>query len=290
MVQGKFLHSRAHPLNSLPGFIKREDELSFGVSGNKLRKINALIPYFLKNKISPITACGSAHSNFLLGLAQHLNEHQIAYTFQIKRPHILKRVGNFAFLERLVPPEAIQWVDQFIPPKEGFFLPEGGFHPIACEGAATLADSIRQNEQELGITFDRIFIDSGTGLSAIGLLHGTQNEWDIHIFSMKDDEVTFAKKLNQDLPYTYHTLTNAKAFGSTNATSLNQIDIFAKNEGILLDPIYSSKMIYELSGPKRHLLTTRSLIIHSGGALSLTGFTRSEELPAASNMTVHNRK
>ncbi|MCF7852787.1 MAG: hypothetical protein K9M07_06065 [Simkaniaceae bacterium] len=283
------LHSRVHPLNTYPAYIKREDELSFGMSGNKLRKLASLIPSLLHKKIKHVSVFGSAHSNFILAISQSLIEHQIPFSLLLKKPHHLQKRGNFAYLSRLIKPEQIIWIERdeinphsLIQTPDSLFIDEGGYSKESLLGAMTLAESISRNEKEHCIAFDHICIDAGTGLSAIGLILGAaylQKPWTIQIFSMKEDARAFDARLHamhdKSLPlppYQVHQLSQYKAFGSVPTSLLRYIDDFAQREGIFLDPLYSSKMFYELEHHHQSRLTKKTLIIHSGGALSLSGF------------------
>ena len=269
------LHSRAHPMNSLPGWIKREDELSFGISGPKLRKLIPLITALKREKGAILF--GSAYSNFILGAVQLLTENRIDYRLVLKKAHTSKIVGNLQYLLRMVPPEKILSNAESLP-SDYRIIPEGGEVKECLEGAKTLANSICQNETELGITFSKVVIDAGTGLSSIGLILGLselKRELPVHVFSMKITKKEFFEKLSSykiRLPVHFHELTHHKSFGAVNRTLLDFIDNFAKKEGIFLDPIYGAKLFYELTNVTQDLLDLNSLVIHSGGALSLSGF------------------
>jgi len=268
--QVKNLHSRVHPLNSLPGFIKREDELSFGISGPKLRKLLPLIAALKRDNIACALLEGSSYSNFILGAVQLLTEHQIDYRLKLKKGYAPKIVGNLHYLLRIVPKEKIFWdceVDHSLLPQPCRIIKEGGVSEEALFGAKTLARSILRNEEELGITFSKIFLDAGTGLTAKGLILGLKElkkETPVHVFSMKASKEEIGE-------CHYHALTHYKSFGCVGPKLLAFIDDFAQREGIFLDPIYGAKMHYELHSQKE-LLDERSLIIHSGGALALSGF------------------
>lgn len=273
--QEKTLHSRVHPMNSLPGWIKREDELSFGISGPKLRKLLPLIDALKKEKGAIFF--GSAYSNFILGAVQLLTENRIDYRLVLKKAHTSKIVGNLQYLLRMVPPEKILSKDDPLP-SDYRIIPEGGEVEECLKGAKTLAKSICQNEEELGFTFSKVVIDAGTGLSAIGLILGLselKRDLPVHVFSMKISEKEFFEKLRSykiGLPVYFHELSHHKSFGAVNKTLLDFIDSFAKKEGIFLDPIYGAKLFYELTNVTQDLLDLNSLVIHSGGALSLSGF------------------
>jgi 1-aminocyclopropane-1-carboxylate deaminase/D-cysteine desulfhydrase-like pyridoxal-dependent ACC family enzyme len=270
------LHSRVHLLKGLCCFVKREDELSFGISGPKLRKLVPLIKALKKEKGAIFY--GSAYSNFILGAVQLLIENEIDYTLVLKKAHTTKVAGNLQYLLRMVPKEKIIWESGSLP-EDYRIIPEGGDVPECLEGAKSLAASIYQNEKELGSKFSKIVIDAGTGISALGLILGLQELGEttpVHVFSMKLSKEEFFQKLSSlkiDYPVFFHELTHNKSFGAVNTSLLHFINDFAKKEGFFLDPIYSGKLFYELMLPDhKNLIDHKTLVIHSGGALALSGF------------------
>ncbi|KAL6043794.1 D-cysteine desulfhydrase [Balamuthia mandrillaris] len=69
---------------------------------------------------------------------------------------------------------------------------------------------------------------------------------------------------------------DAPSFGSVNQSVLRYVAEFARREGILLDPVYSAKLfrLAEEQGRKKEMQTEDGgcVVIHSGGALALSGF------------------
>lgn len=77
------LQSRIHRLRWFGRsdiWVKRDDELGFGVSGTKLRKHASLIPALKKRGIEEVVVIGGAHSNNVLSAAQTLTENNIRMT------------------------------------------------------------------------------------------------------------------------------------------------------------------------------------------------------------------
>src|SRR5690606_3343380 len=133
--------------------------------------------------------------------------------------------------------------------------------------------------QNLGFIFDHVLIDAGTGFSAAGLIYGLhelQRPTQVHVLLLADTEVQFRQKLSEWVPnkvtqfrcFSPHT---AKSFGSVNHAIRNEIHRMAREEGILVDPIYSAKLFHESREYiVRQELKGTILIIHSGGALTLS--------------------
>jgi len=301
------VHSRVHPLKTFQNsYVKREDELGFGIAGSKIRKYRTLIPYFIQNGIDQVVVIGGANSNHVLSVTQLLIENGI-------KPHLFLRgnsqelfgtkkpLGNLFFLQFFIEPDMIHWVSRQDWPNcreiavkrhpGVFILEEGGMAKEALPGALTLKLDIKRNEEKSGVIFKNIFIDSGTGFTAIALLLGNaflKSEAVVHVLLLADDEYMFLQKLKKchrefeeifqvKCPYPdrffLHIPQNAKSFGSTNRKIFEEIEELAKHEGFLTDPVYSGKLFLESKNLiDEKSISGTSLIIHSGGALTLTGF------------------
>jgi 1-aminocyclopropane-1-carboxylate deaminase len=313
-------HSRIHPLNSWNTssqrcFVKRDDELGFGISGSKIRKYRSLIPFFLSQKIEEVILIGSAHSNHVLGMTQLLIENRIKPTLFLKKPSRLEQTGNFLLTSLLLPSSSLYWVNRrewkeaeqlarcyaSKQSTKAFVLPEGGSTEMALPGALSLPlDIASQNA-----FFDHIFMDSGTGLTAIALLLGLawlEIKSLVHVVLMAGSSLdfltqlsryhsVFEKLLRQSCPFPQNFLLHqpslAASFGSTNAALFQEMKLLAQAEGFLTDPIYSGKLFLTA---KHHLATSKIegniLIHHSGGGLSLFGF--QEQLKKGLELTLND--
>src|SRR5579883_147233 len=102
-------HSRVHPLREFPCvFVKRDDELGFGISGSKFRKYRCLIPQLREKK--EVIVLGGPSSNHVLSLTQLLIENGIQPILYLKGPPPVHTGGNFHYLQMLVPSSSIQWI------------------------------------------------------------------------------------------------------------------------------------------------------------------------------------
>lgn len=302
------VHSRIHPLKSFGNaYVKREDELGFGISGSKIRKYRSLIPYFVENKFSEVIVIGGANSNHVLGITQLLIENGIKPLLFLRgdKDELFSKekngLGNLFFLQLFVTRDSVHWVSRKDWPNVEdialemypgvFILEEGGMAKEAMGGALTLCLDIIKNEETENKGFKHIFIDAGTGFTAILLLLGfafLKKETNIHVLLLADKPEIFLNKLGCcrldfeklfkvtcPIPSRFylHEPTQAKSFGSTNRKIFEEISRLAKLEGFLTDPVYSGKLFLETEKiMKEQLITEKTLIIHSGGALSLSGF------------------
>jgi 1-aminocyclopropane-1-carboxylate deaminase/D-cysteine desulfhydrase-like pyridoxal-dependent ACC family enzyme len=306
-------HSRIHLIKSIskPGaqiYIKRDDELGFGITGTKLRKYQSLL-YYIKNQgIKHAVLIGGAYSNNIVSLSQLLIEQGVVTHLFLRGDRVPAYKGNFLLTSLLIPSERIYWLkrDEWEKaesqaqalarklPSPSIVIPEGACMIEALPGSLSLGTDILRNEQEHNLLFDHIFIEAGTGLAAIGLILGFKiyrKTAQIHILLLADNKDGFLKKLESFYQHLfskyqvkidwdeliqgihfYHPST-APSFGTTNKQVFDAIIQIARQDGILTDPIYSAKL---LMTAKHTILTSEMvgniLIIHSGGGLALMGF------------------
>lgn len=311
-------HSRVHVLKTFNGplatsQVKRDDELGFGISGSKWRKYISLIPHLLNKHYQEAVVIGSSYSNHVLGISQLLIENRIKPTLFLLGDRSRKRQGNLLLTSLLVPESQIQWFShQDWPQIETFaanyirdnplrtaLIPEGACMQAALPGALTLALDILENEQKAEEEFQHIFIDAGSGLTAIAAILAfawLNKKTLLHVLLLADNEEqflaklklfqkTFEELLEVQLDWTsliehfkLYKPTIARSFGSVNRTVMNHIQCIAREEGFFTDPIYSAKLFWEAKKIiQTQELTGNVLIIHSGGALTLMGFQKELE-------------
>ena len=304
------MHSRVHPLQSFifPStacYVKRDDELGFGISGSKIRKYRTLIPFFLNKGIEEVVLIGSAFSNHVLSLQQLLIENGLRPTLFLRGDPNRSLQGNFLLTSLFVPPSSIHWFSKtewntvesraYAYAKQQrhatFVLPEGGFTPEALPGALTLSLDVQNNEKVEGFNFDHILIEAGTGFTASALILGLnwlRRPTTVHVVLLVEDKANFLSQLKRchemfiqllqtssPFPQNFvlHMPQITGAFGEIKSFLFETIANLAREEGFLTDPIYTAKLFIE----SKHLLTLGEmqgnvLIHHAGGALTLLGF------------------
>ncbi len=304
------VHSRIHPLRSFSFphttcFVKRDDELGFGISGSKIRKYRSLIPFLLHTQQQEVVVIGSAYSNHVLSFTQLLIENGIQPTLFLRGDPQRPPQGNALLLSFFVSPSAIHWLSKeqwkhaenqayaYAQQQKHatFVLPEGGFTTAALPGALSLVLDLLQNEHDHQLAFDHIMIDAGTGFMASALLLGLswlQHPATVHVILLAEDQAAFLTRLTQcheifkqllkkdlEFPQNFKLYLPALTgkFGQIQSHLFQTITQLAQTEGFLTDPIYSAKHFIEC----RHIFAQQDiqgqvLIHHSGGALTLFGF------------------
>ncbi len=294
------LNSRTHGLNHFPKqgvacYVKRDDELSCGISGTKLRKYASIAAYLVAKKIQRLIIIAGPQSNNLLAALQVAREHGMQISVFLLKPKNDLIQGNYKLSLLFLNEKDIIWVERSQWALVGemaqqyqteceeacFILTEGGSVQQALPGAMTLAEDIVRNEVELALTFQHVFVDAGTGFAAAALIHGlTQLKHHalVHILLLADKKEQFVEKLMAWLGYVPHNYEcfypqTARSFGAINQQIKSEIKRLAKEEGILADPIYSAKLFHEARRViMQEELQGNVLIIHSGGVLTMPGF------------------
>ncbi len=287
---------------SIQTWVKREDESGFGISGCKKRKYASLLPWLLKRQAGPIILIGGAMSNHLASFSQLLREHRLPFKAYIKESSSPIQHGNALLRELLIAPDQVRWVSDLDWPKvwdlaqhenpKSWVIPEGGSHPQAIFGAATLGLEITRQEEKLGQCFRHVFIDSGTSFMAgvlVGIRQWLQPGSSTHVVLTAGDEAFFLAQYDQlrtwsaefhfPQPFeaanqlTCHLPATAKAFGASNASIRRYIVESARKHGLLLDPVYTAKLFFTAEQAiRKGSLEGPVLIIHSGGGTGLMGF------------------
>lgn len=288
-------------------YLKRDDELSFGVSGSKWRKLASLIPALLELQPRPVWLVGGLNSNSILAAAQLFREAGLIFRILIPPYYQLRSNGNLAL--QILRPEEIKVVSRgsmeatltslrrLNSSGDIVLVEEGLDHPAAYAGAATLATDLHRNEAELQSCaakprtpargfFRHVFIDAGTGISAAALIvadvqAGYSRSY--HVVLVAGDEGYFRRQLakvakhlgleqgrHEAVLVRFYRPRVGKSFGSTPRAVLDIIQRVARQEGVFLDPLYTAKT-YDVFAHHSPALEGAKVMIHTGGGLSLAG-------------------
>jgi len=270
-------------------YLKREDLLATGVSGNKFRKLKYNIAFAKANDYKTLLTFGGAYSNHIAATAkagkitglrtigiirgeelgadlpQTLQQNEtlrLAYAqgmrFKFISRSLYREKGTAAFRESVL--------NEFEPFYE---VPEGGTNGLAIKGCKEILNAS-------DATFNYICCPAGTGGTAAGIIEASNNTQHVLVFSalkgdfLKQEIQRFTTKKNWTLITDYH-------FGGYARINLNLIEFintFKAKHKIQLDPIYTGKMMYGLTDliQKGYFSkNTRILAVHTGGLQGIAG-------------------
>ncbi|WP_211290318.1 1-aminocyclopropane-1-carboxylate deaminase/D-cysteine desulfhydrase [Polaribacter gangjinensis] len=270
-------------------FIKREDEIHPFVSGNKFRKLKYNLQEAKNQSYKTLVTFGGAFSNHIVAtavagkimgfktigiirgdeLAMNFQQtilenptlheaHKNGMTFEFVSREIYRNKTSTIFLEELK-----QKLGDF------YLIPEGGTNELAirgCEEILVAEDSI----------FDYICCAVGTGGTISGFINASENHQKVIGFpALKEDFLSseiekYAKKSNWELQTNFH----FGGYAKYNQTLIRFINDFKKETNVLLDPIYTAKMIFgllEIIKNDGFQKESKILAIHTGGLQGIQG-------------------
>lgn len=267
-------------------FFVREDL----TGGYKARKFRSLLPWIVEQNPSWVRLFGSSHSAFITELSLGLAQRGIACRYQLQGREgppkgfgLLNRlILGSSFCDRACENGRAGDVHSSQPPLD---IAEGGECPASLPGVLEMGYGLAQSIIEKAWLPQEIYIDAGTGLSAVGLLLALSQlrlPARLKIVSMSGQtQFQIQAKVQEFGQYLrwrpekiadFEVLSppTARSFGSTNHTVFKEIQRMAQDEGILVDPVYSAKLT--LTFEQVHQPQIPALVYIGGGARELLCF------------------
>ncbi len=264
-------------------YIKRDDLIHPIISGNKWRKLKYLLNKAQSINKTHLVTFGGAYSNHLLATAAAGAKFGFKTTGIVRGEQVendtlfLCRLHgmNLLFTDReSYRDKQALFNKYFINDADAFFIDEGGASAEGAKGCSELVN-------ELTEIYDHVFCACGTGTTAAGIINGiTQHHLAtgfhaIPVFKNGDfmgDEIN--KLLITPASYQLHTGYHFGGYGKVNDELINFVKQFVAKTGILIEPIYTGKMlyaVYDLAAKNYFKPGSRILAIHSGGLWGLLG-------------------
>lgn len=257
-------------------FIKRDDLIHPIISGNKWRKLKGHLNHFSPSDYDQICTYGGAFSNHLVATAAACASLQIpcigkirSYQNTLQNP-ILDLCQLYGMrLEFLIPniytnEKEISGISERI-----LYIPEGGAGALGTIGTQEIITELEQ-------TYDHVFVASGTGTTLAGMAKAMDhNATQLHGIQILKGEKYIQKVLAQNYQITqvhFHDNYHFGGYAKTTPELIHFVKDFAQQTGILLDPIYTGKMLFairDLALQNHFPKNQKILAIHTGG---LTGW------------------
>ncbi|WP_231446792.1 D-cysteine desulfhydrase [Brevibacterium zhoupengii] len=293
-------------------YVKRDDLLGLASGGNKTRKLEFLIADALAKGSDTIITTGAVQSNHCrLTLAAAVKEGlrcRLVLEERVEGSYDPDASGNNLLFKLLgadqitvVPggtdlDESMSSVAENVRKDGGtpYVVPGGGSNALGALGYVSCAQEIMQQSFDSGLTFDHILCSSGSGGTHAGLVAGcAENGSTTQItgISVRAEKHAQEAKIlglanavsilgggGGDIPATEVTVRDdyvGPGYSLPTPEMTAAIQLFARTEGILLDPVYTGKTAAGLidlvqSGkfePEQNLL-----FIHTGGSPALYAY------------------
>ena len=293
-------------------WIKRDDMLGLTPGGNKTRKLEFLAADALAQGADTLITCGAPQSNHCRATLSAAIKEGMKCRFVIEErvPNSYREdaSGN-NFLFRLLGVEAITVVpagtnmleamqkvaDELARVgRKGYIVPGGGSNAIGGLGYVACAQELQQQFFEQGVQIDKIVVGSGSSGTHGGLLAGfLGNHIPIPLIGIgvsrdpanQDPLVHKEAQAVADLLGLNMTVPREAvvSFGDwwrpkysvPNQAMVEAVQMLARTEAILLDPVYTGKIMAGLIGLARKGYFGKDenvLFIHTGGAPSLHAY------------------
>ena len=293
-------------------WIKRDDMLGLTPGGNKTRKLEFLVADALAQGADTLITCGAPQSNHCRAtLCAAIKEGlQCRFVIEERVPNSYQvdASGN-NFLFRLLGVEAITVVPagsnmlaamQAVAAqlasagRKGYIVPGGGSNALGGLGYVACAQELQQQFFDQGVRIDKVVVGSGSSGTHGGLLAGflgnhinieligigvSRDPVDQNPLVLKEaqavcDLLELGMTVSPDAVVSHGGWWRPK-YSVPNAAMVEAVQMLARTEAVLLDPVYTGKIMAGLIGLARQGHFKRDenvLFIHTGGATSLHAY------------------
>ncbi|MCD8741627.1 pyridoxal-phosphate dependent enzyme [Mucilaginibacter roseus] len=264
-------------------FVKRDDLIHPLISGNKWRKLKYLLKKADAESKQHLVTFGGAYSNHLLATAAAAAKFGFKATGFVRGEEVqndtllLCRLHGMQLIftsRESYRDKAALFNNHFAGDTNAFFIDEGGASPEAALGCSELVD-------ELPFAFDHVFCACGTGTTAAGIINGLnkhQLKTQFHaIPALKNGNFLrndIDKFLTHPHPFHLHNQYHFGGYAKTTPKLIGFIKTFTAATGILIEPVYTGKMLYALVDMVKQgefASGSRILAVHTGGIMGLFG-------------------
>ncbi|KGL58598.1 1-aminocyclopropane-1-carboxylate deaminase/D-cysteine desulfhydrase [Polaribacter sp. Hel1_85] len=272
-------------------FIKREDLIHPSVSGNKFRKLKYNLLEAKKLKKNALLTFGGAFSNHIAAtavagklagfktfgiirgeeLGKNLKEtleknatlreaHENGMKFHFVSRELYRQKSSFGFIEKM----KNKWGDFYL-------IPEGGTNCLAVDGCQEI---LTKEDAK----FDYICSAVGTGGTIAGLIKSKKKRQKVIGFpALKGNFLSeeIRKYVVKDVTWSLQKKYHFGGYAKYDEELITFINNFKKDTDVLLDPIYTGKMIFgiiDLIKKDTFKEGTKIVAIHTGGIQGIEGF------------------
>ena len=293
-------------------WVKRDDMLGLASGGNKTRKLEFLVADALEQGADTLITVGAVQSNHCrLTLAAARREGlQCQLVLEERVPGSYREDGSGNnLLYRLMGAERIEVVqggsdlnaamqglaDELAAVgRKAYVIPGGGSNALGALGYAACAEELLAQAFDLGLRIDHLVVSSGSGGTHAGLLAGLRaaqadlpvtgvsvraerGAQEARIHALADDTLALAgadvrvrpEDVVVDDAYV------GPGYSLPSDEMVEAVQMFARLEGVLLDPVYTGKTAAGLIGlvrAGRFDASERVLLLHTGGSPALYAY------------------
>lgn len=294
-------------------FIKRDDCTGLAGGGNKTRKLEFLVGEALNQGADILVTQGAVQSNHVRQTAAAASRHGLRCHALLER-RVVDHSPAYAstsnvFLDRLFGatleyrPSGLDMNAEAAAVAERlrgaghrpYFIPGGGSNATGALGYVDAAQEILQQCADQSLSFDWLVMATGSTGTHAGLLAGFHAlgagppVMGISVRQPRERQASAVHALAQataqklestSIPQDWTKVDDrfvGKGYGIPAPSTIEAIEMTARFEGILLDPVYTGKGMAGLIGLVRDGFfkpSDRVLFLHTGGAVALHAYER----------------
>jgi D-cysteine desulfhydrase family pyridoxal phosphate-dependent enzyme len=287
-------------------WIKRDDQTGLATGGNKTRKLEFLMADALAHEADTVITTGAPQSNHCRQTAAAAAKHGVACVLVLTGDDPGEVEGNI-LLDHLLGARLVftgnrsreAVMDEIAEAERAakripYVIPVGGSVPLGATAYALAMVELQAQMEAAGERFDRIVFASGSGGTQAGLVAGaslTGFRGEILGISISQDPA----ELQRNIAYLATEIGNligrprsfsvdeihinasfrGEGYAVVGKQEREAIQLFAQNEGVLLDPVYTGRAAAGLIGLIRQGVIRRDehvLFWHTGGTSGLFAF------------------
>jgi D-cysteine desulfhydrase len=287
-------------------WIKRDDQTGLVTGGNKTRKLEFLVADALEQGADTLITCGAAQSNHARQTAAAAAKFGLSRILVLRGDDASKVQGNL-LIDRLLGAEVV-WSGDNSPIEEmemvaarlreegqrPYLVPYGGSNPVGATGYVAAMEELLRQCGEIDLNFDHIVFATSSGGTQAGMLVGARAEGysgrmlGISVEPSADAlrravaELAEATAAHLGLDYAFspdEVLADdsylGEGYGIVGDLEPEAIQILARAEGILLDPVYTGRAfggMLDLIRRGEFQTGDRVLFWHTGGIPALFAY------------------
>ena len=289
-------------------WIKRDDMLGLFPGGNKTRKLEFLAADALAQGADTLITCGAPQSNHCrITLSAAVKEGlKCRFVIEERVPNSYrKEAGGNNFMFELMGVEAITVVpggsdmaaamskiaqELASLGRKGYIIPGGGSNAIGGLGYVACVQEMQQQWLDMGVAFDAVVVGSGSSGTHGGMTAGfygnnikipligigvsrdpADQEPLVHKEAQAVADLLGIGKVPREMVKSIGGFWQPK-YSVPNKKMVEAVQMLARTEGVLLDPVYTGKIMAGLIGLARQGYfkpQAKVLFMHTGGLPSL---------------------
>lgn len=258
--------------------IKREDTIHPFISGNKWRKLKYVLQEASINSKTHLVSFGGAYSNHLVALANAGAQYGFKTTAFVRgeevHNHMLGLCKCWGMELIFVSRDAYRnkqklFDDHAGTSKQMLMIDEGGRGTLAAKGCEEILDDVEG--------YTHVCCAAGTGTTLAGLAIAAQQKNIIAegfcvLKGAQEIESDIKMLTGNNVSFVMHHQFHFGGYAKSDEAMMPFIQTFARETGILLDQVYTAKMVRgvdELIKQGHYPRGSNILLIHTGGLLGL---------------------